>query len=105
VIVDRDRGSERALCCNGKRCLVLEHGAEAGVRGSVAVMEGRELNRGRRCTVMWVFPHMHPCSTWIIVIYLKFLQARWISTKFGMKAMLWRPPKLYVCVIALSPAR
>jgi hypothetical protein len=28
----RDRMSERALCCDGKRCWVLERGAETGVR-------------------------------------------------------------------------
>jgi hypothetical protein len=56
VIGERDRGSERALCCEGKRCFVLDHGAEAGVRRSVAVMKGGELNRGRRYAVMWVLP-------------------------------------------------
>ena len=56
MIGERDRGNETALCCDGKRCLVLDHGAEAGVRRSVAVMKGGELNRGRRCALMWVFP-------------------------------------------------
>lgn len=41
---DRDRGSERALCCDGKLCFILERGAEAGVRGSVAVMVKRLLS-------------------------------------------------------------
>ena len=35
-----------------------------------------------------LFMYMHPCCTWIITIYLKFLPAHWISTKFGMKVML-----------------
>jgi hypothetical protein len=43
VIRDRDRGSERVLCCDGKWCLVLKRGAEAGVRGNVAVMHNGEI--------------------------------------------------------------
>jgi hypothetical protein len=34
------------------------------------------------------FMSMHPCCTWNIIIYLKFLPAHWISTKFGMQVML-----------------
>ena len=35
-----------------------------------------------------LFMYVYPCCTWIIVIYLNFLPAHWISIKFGMKVML-----------------
>ena len=35
-----------------------------------------------------LFMYIYPCCKWIIIIYLKFLPAHWISTKFGMKVML-----------------
>ena len=71
-------GSERALCCDEKQCLVFECGAEAGVsdtgrerdvrkrgrlnRGRRAVRKNGELNRGKRCDVMWVLPHHPPAE-------------------------------------------
>jgi hypothetical protein len=30
-------------------------------RGSVVVMKGGELNRGRRCAAMWLFPQVFKC--------------------------------------------
>ena len=77
---DRDRGSQRVLCCDVKQCLVLRIRAGGGCsdvwqrnscgliwcmvqrleRRGFAVWEGEELNRGRRCTVMWVFPQILP---------------------------------------------
>jgi len=103
VTGNRDTGSDRALSCDGKQCLVLRLGAETGVRErgregdregggerardrehcsdvwkrnscgliwcmvqrlerSFAMREGREENRGRRCTVVWVFSQiLHAC--------------------------------------------
>jgi len=44
---DRQRWSERALCCGRKRCLVLERGAEAEVIGRESC-EGRQRTEQRK---------------------------------------------------------